>query len=425
MKTKQTSNQLDNTSKKETCHSTAAWCRCQLLLQQPFIGSLALQLAIVPVCDDSRLETAATDGSSIFLDCDFFRSLLPKEQIFVIAHEVWHVAFRHFLRQQKREQERWNVAADLEIQFAIEDADYMTSPWQLPFSPEWRGLSAEEIYELLPPDAQRPDNADKHLSPGSCGKEDAEDIEDPILESDYQPQFSKDIGEKLQDMLLRVSQQVERNHGDIPSTIRQIIKNICDPKLSWQTLLARYLTQHYYGQYRWFPPARRHLWRKLYLPSLRGQRLNAVLAIDTSGSTVDDLPLFMGELKSLFSTFGNFEITVIHCDAEIQKVEKYCDFVPDSDTLSEFMGGGGTDFRPVFKYLEDHPEIVPDVLLYFTDGDGSAPDKPPAFPVLWVLTPESESPARWGQSITMQNCSEEERSGIRPVTIFPLKKEFA
>ena len=39
------------TEAKEKCVDTAIWARCQLLQQQPFIGSVAMHLAIVPVCD--------------------------------------------------------------------------------------------------------------------------------------------------------------------------------------------------------------------------------------------------------------------------------------------------------------------------------------------------------------------------------------
>ena len=50
-------------------------------------------------------------------------------------------------------------------------------------------------------------------------------------------------------------------------------------------------------------------------------------------------------------------------------------------------GGGGTDFRPVFEAIEKSG-IIPDVLVYFTDGYGTFPDKEPSYPVIWAsITP--------------------------------------
>ena len=46
-------------------------------------------------------------------------------------------------------------------------------------------------------------------------------------------------------------------------------------------------------------------------------------------------------------------------------------------------------------------------MLYFTDGCGPAPEKPPEYPVLWCLTPGGQAPADWGNSIQIDGISEE------------------
>jgi predicted metal-dependent peptidase len=47
-------------------------------------------------------------------------------------------------------------------------------------------------------------------------------------------------------------------------------------------------------------------------------------------------------------------------------------------------GGGGTDFRPVFEYVESLNEDFK-FLIYFTDGEGSFPDHEPVIDTLWVM----------------------------------------
>jgi predicted metal-dependent peptidase len=79
---------------------------------------------------------------------------------------------------------------------------------------------------------------------------------------------------------------------------------------------------------------------------------------------------------------------VVYCDAEVSKVETF-----DRDELIEFKpeGGGGTDFRPVFDWVEKEG-IEPACLIYFTDLDGTFPDKEPEYPVLWVSVGRAEAP---------------------------------
>ena len=390
------------TEAKEKCLEAAIWARCQLLQEQPFIGSVAMHLAIVPVCDD-RLRTAATDGNSIFLDCQYFLSLPPPQQIYVIAHQVWHLVFLHVLRQKGRDQERWDVACDLEVQFAMESAKFMSAPWSIPYKWDWRGLPAEEIFERIKRKAKRPDKADQHLSPDTKPQDnEATASSDPRSDPDFQPEFNKDLEGNLQTLVLTTAQQMERSGRSIPDTVKTLISRMLTPRLNWKMLLAQYLSKLCYGRYRWFPPSRRHLHQGLYLPSItREKRLQAVIAIDTSGSTEEFLPAFLGEFAAIIRTFGHFTVTLIQCDDEIRNVATYTDRLPALSEMGKLKGGGGTDFCPVFRYVGKHPELKPDVLVYFTDGYGTAPDKQPAYPVLWVLTPDSEIPATWGQSILM------------------------
>ena len=57
----------------------------------------------------------------------------------------------------------------------------------------------------------------------------------------------------------------------------------------------------------------------------------------------------------------------------------------------DLIGGGGTDFRPVFKYVQDNFDDVK-LLLYFTDLEGVFPKEYPNYEVKWVSTKENELP---------------------------------
>ena len=135
--------------------------------------------------------------------------------------------------------------------------------------------------------------------------------------------------------------------------------------------------------------------QKLYLQSRRDKCLKAVIALDTSGSTIPDLPAFLAEVNGLISSFGNYELTVIQCDAKIQSVQTFTPDSPMPEGKMKLKGGGGTSFDPVFRYVEKN---LPDtrLLLYLTDGYGAVEKTPPPYPVLWCLTEHGSQPVKWG-----------------------------
>lgn len=103
-----------------------------------------------------------------------------------------------------------------------------------------------------------------------------------------------------------------------------------------------------------------------------------VIAIDTSGSVSGDLvQTFLRKtyniLKSSESFFEQVNIHIIQCDSVIQKDHKITNEEEFDDYIGKMVlkGFGGTDFRPVFDYvdsLKDFNNLKG--LIYFTDGWG-------------------------------------------------------
>ena len=186
--------------------------------------------------------------------------------------------------------------------------------------------------------------------------------------------------------------------GTLPGHVETIVKSMLRPSFDWRTMLARFVTSCYGGGRRWLPPSRRHVHRGLYLPSTRQERIKAVVAIDTSGSTANDLQAFFSELCGLLRSFGGYTMTALQCDYAIQSVRTFSsdDGPLPPDIEWKARGFGGTSFVPVFRYVESHQELEPDLLVFFTDGYGDAPRQAPPYPVLWVLTSNGKPPAPWG-----------------------------
>lgn len=86
--------------------------RTQLLLNQPFFGTLCLRLKLEAV---SNFPTMATDGRRLVYSPTFVDQLTSAELEGVLAHEVMHCALAHHCRRGERNAALWNQAADYAI----------------------------------------------------------------------------------------------------------------------------------------------------------------------------------------------------------------------------------------------------------------------------------------------------------------------
>lgn len=121
-----------------------------------------------------------------------------------------------------------------------------------------------------------------------------------------------------------------------------------------------------------------------------------VIAIDTSGSTSGELvDRFIQKtyniLKSTESYFSRVNIHIIQCDSAIQEHVKITSAEEFDDYLKNMQihGLGGTDFRPVFSFVDS---LVKEGeftnlkgLIYFTDGYGTFPSQMPDYLTAFVF----------------------------------------
>jgi len=105
-----------------------------------------------------------------------------------------------------------------------------------------------------------------------------------------------------------------------------------------------------------------------HMGRIRRHGLDAAFMIDTSGSMgAEQLRLVDAELRGMHTRGAH--IKVIHCDAEVAKIEDYTPFTP----MERFHGRGGTDFSPALIALRGlYP--VPGMFVGYTDGYGSIRD---------------------------------------------------
>ena len=417
---------------RDAAQRQLAAARARLILDKPFIGVLLLHL---PFEAAGWCETVATDARRIYYNLDYIRRLDAREIQFVLAHQALHCALGHFARRGHRLREPWDAACDYAVNLLLVEEGLSPVPGALVDS-RFRTLSAEEIYPLLA--ADRPARTfDSHLFDATAahgaavarhGLDDSAADEESdggaaestgaALDSDAAPQSRRhrapqssrqpgardeaaaplppddDLARRWQ-MRLALAVQQARHAGRLSSSWQRLLSVALEPPLPWRALLAHFLAARAQEDYTFQRPPRRE--SDIVLPRLRSESIEVHAVLDTSGSIgATELSAFAAEIDALKGQV-RARITVHACDRALAADGPWA-FEPWQPIVlpDRLAGGGGTDFRPVFEWLQAS-SVNPDALVYFTDACGEFPAQPPAYPVLWLVKGNAEVP--WGERI--------------------------
>ena len=422
-------------------HTTTAQkltrARVQLLLAQPFFGTLSLRLKLVP----GSLPTMATDGSRIVYNPAFVGELKPAELEGTLAHEVMHCALGHQCRRGERDSELWNVAADFAINPILIGNGFALPAGAL-IDPAFKNLSAEEIYARLlqrrseenggTKPKQRQTNAGGGTATGPQGT-DGTVPSNPKPDPSHQPvsdQRGRTTDEAVEPASARpggfgevwdatdehgqttspaekrrqehewgiAAEQALRSAkawGHEPAGIERPLSDSRQSQQDWRAILRDFVAATTPSDYRWTPPNRRYIASGLYLPSVERHGLGEiVIAVDTSGSIGKiELEQFAGEISAISEEAQPEAIHVVYCDAAVQCTQQ---FGPSEPVRLDPKGGGGTDFCPAFKWVTEN-NIAPVCFIYLTDLCCHSYPETPEYPVLWVT--DSSRTAPFGETV--------------------------
>lgn len=347
---------------------------------------------------------AATDGTNLILNPEGFFKFSLDERVFIVAHEILHCILNHcVLSRQMRvtgkvkyadgtdlpyESTMMNVAMDLVINDALIADKIGTFPKEGLHDPSiaTRADSFMDAYKKVFKQQQQNGGKgggngnqqgngsgggfDQHLEPGAAqGK-------DP-------GQAAQQRNQAEWDTAVAGALAVAKAQGKLPASLERLLKEIVEPTVSWQDHIRAFFARKVGGGgYDWRKPDRALIQRDIYAPRRSGNGCGPiVVAIDTSGSIGQrELDHFFGELRGIIDDVRPEVIHVVWCDSRVHKVDEVEDSA-DIETLKP-AGGGGTDFRPVFDWV-DSAGLRPDALVYLTDMLGCFPDKEPNYPVIW------------------------------------------
>lgn len=359
--------------------------------QMRFFATLTTRLTPI-VCN--WVPTAGTDGRAIFLNPQYWLNLSLEERQGVLAHEVMHIVEKHSERQQGREHMKFNIAADLEINYIIKESGLKLPnggciPGEGLFSGMQGDQLAETYYNLLPESkVMKIVGNGNGKDPGGCGgflPTGQSEAERNKVAADW-------------DVAVRQAAQVaketvkDRHAGNMPAYFEKLLERLLKPpKIPWTSELRQFFTQIARDDYSWASPNRRYVASGLYLPSLYSQHLgDIVMFVDLSGSMMggDDLARCATEMTAILECLPS-KVYIAYHDTEVKNVQEWDRY----DGPIKFLGkgGGGTDHRPCFKWMEEK-DLNPAVCIFFTDLETCFPDVPPSYPVFWVTVSGGKAP---------------------------------
>lgn len=179
--------------------------------------------------------------------------------------------------------------------------------------------------------------------------------------------------------------------GMMPARFSSQVKRLNRPaELNWQSILKKYVGTVAAEKQKTRARLNRRQPRRYDLSGSReGKMLRIVVAIDTSASMDDDaIRQIFNEIIAIVSR-KRFELTVIECDASIQRVYE---LKSPNDLPDHVNGRGGTAFTPVINYINENRRFRDALLVYFTDGFGeSRIPKPLTYRNLWVVLGNPEN----------------------------------
>ena len=407
------------------------WARFAVLRDQPFFGTILLHYynAFVSSFDT---DTLATDGRQIRYNPSWVARVFEPHLQALLAKIAMHIASEHPLRVGDRDIGLANLAMAFAVNPMLHDAGFELPP-DAPLDPQFDDMAWEHIYEIL---AQRRDsNADDDQadqpdkdsaqdpgpsSPRSNGDQTDQAGDDgsqgtngpssppggaevqPMLEEDGAPLLPETVrdAEAKNRILLAQARQVARKAGKLDGGVDRLVQAIIQPTASWRDILLRFIRDQARDCYSWSRPDRRHAWRGAILPSRYSQALGEiVVAVDTSASFRDDeLAIAAAETGAIFTEVRPKAMTVIYCDTKVTRTERF-------ETFDRFelrpAGGGGTRFRPVFDWVEDHLTSPPECLIYFTDMQPFDEPQDPGYPVLWAAIGDDHKDLGFGEVLPL------------------------
>ena len=386
-------------------------------LEHCFYGSLMGNLLFK---SDTSHPTAYTNGVVLGYNPAFIETLNHDGVVAVVAHEIGHNALGHPYRRGGRDPKLYNIACDKALNGELAK-EFKLPDWCVMPDPDEVGKSVEWIYARLadkqaqdnPPQPQPqpqpdPDTDEDGQEPtDEDGEGDAQEQPqpgdgDPLGEVQDAPTGSDDSGDPAPtkedwEQLASEAMNHAQLQGSMSGGMARTVEASLEPQIDARSLLIRFFQESNAADYTWTRPAARYLASGLYLPKLHSNSLGEIAVINDTSCSRGNVAMDSARkiVQSVIDDCDPAAVTVYHADAQVAQVDR----IERGDPIEwNVRGGGGTDFRPALQAIEDEGTAI--CAVYITDLEGTFPEVPPPFPVIWLSTEKHIAP--FGETVYIE-----------------------
>lgn len=397
----------------------------ELIQNELYVDFRYLDVAVsaLTLTPNDSLRSTATDGISFFFPPEQILRVFRSNPLFLnraVLHSVFHCIFRHLWIRGSRDPDLWNLSCDIAVEWIIDSFEKKSVKRALSgirtniyndFRQYKIPITAANIYRYLLPDiADNPDRLNQLMMEFFT-----DDHRFWPKKPSTSPSAAK-AGQSWDKISRRMEQELNLRGDDSASGIDAMKTQIKEGKSrrSYKDFLRKFtvLKEELHCDYDEFDLNYYSYGLRLYknmpliepLESREVTKISEfVIVIDTSYST--NGPLVQKFLEETFqiiqerdSFFHKSQIRIIQCDNQVHSdtIIKEQRVIPKLLHNFELIGGGGTDFRPAFSYinklLEDGEFQNLKGVLYFTDGKGIYPAKRPPYETAFLFLGEEKHP---------------------------------
>jgi predicted metal-dependent peptidase len=380
-----------------------------LTVSLPYLSGLA---ALVRVSLDPRVPTMGVFASGrLVVNPEFSEKLRENELIFVLAHELLHLALRTHDRARGSHHLEFNYAHDYiindilrkELGMEYVPAGGLDMPGAGKRSAEEIVLEMRRNAEIMPSKTAVFDGEEttvgRVFGPGGRGPGGgAPDAEagDVLGSQREKEMFPADVAQQAEEVaavkerasrslaLARAVGALKGLRGDgfggtsaVVTALRGIYRT------PWEVVLQRWMESVAPGERTFVRPSRRGADRSdVVLPGRRREAWMLNVILDTSGSMTEEIPRALGAIADFCETVAVDQVRLLQCDTAVTSDETLS---PTELTQYQVTGFGGSDLTPAMELLAADPQIRAAAIV--TDGDIHFPADPMPYAVLWVVPP--------------------------------------